>query len=142
MWHETLRNGVLATTKVVLPSGRELAWPDAKREANGWVTYGTQIVNYPVQSFATADIVPLACIRAYKMMKNRHIQSLCVLTVHDSIVVDTHPDEVDIVKDILVDAMEGVVHEIKKRYDYEMALPLAIEIKAGETWLNGDVIYE
>jgi len=141
-WHETLRNGVLATTKVVLPSGRELAWPDAKREANGWVTYGTQIVNYPVQSFATADIVPLACIRAYKMLKNRQVKSLCVLTVHDSIVVDTHPDEVDIVKEILIDAMEGVVSEIKKRYDYEMALPLAIEIKAGETWLNGDVIYE
>ena len=141
-WHETLRNGVLATTKVVLPSGRELAWPDAKRETNGWVTYGTQIVNYPVQSFATADIVPLACIRAYKMMKHRHIQSLCVLTVHDSIVVDTHPDEIDIVKEILIDAMEGVADEIKKRYDYEMALPLAIEIKAGENWLNGDVIYE
>jgi len=141
-WHETLRNGVLATTKVILPSGRELAWPDAQREANGWVTYGTQIVNYPVQSFATADIVPLACIRAYKMMKNRHIQSLCVLTVHDSIVVDTHPDEIDIVKDILVEAMEGVVDEIKKRYAYEMVLPLAIEIKAGDTWLNGDVIYE
>lgn len=142
VWHETLRNGVLATTKVTLPSGRELAWPDAKREESGWVTYGTQIVNYPVQSFATADIVPLACIRAYKMMKNRHIKSLCVLTVHDSIVVDTHPDEINTVKEILIEAMEGVADEIKSRYDYKMVLPLAIEIKAGDNWLNGDVIYE
>lgn len=141
-WHEELRNTVLKTGKVALPSGRELAWPDAKREANGWVTYGTQIVNYPVQSFATADIVPLACIRAYKMIKDRHIQSLCVLTVHDSIVIDTHPDEIGIVKDILVEAMEGVVQELEKRYDYKMVLPLAIEIKAGDNWLNGDVIYE
>lgn len=140
-WHETLRNGVLKTTKVVLPSGRELAWPDAKREANGWVTYGTQIVNYPVQSFATADIVPLACIRAYKMMKRQRVKSLCVLTVHDSIVVDTHPDEIEIVKEILIEAMEGVAQEIKKRYDYTMVLPLAIEIKAGDNWLNGEIIY-
>ena len=140
-WHETLRNGVLKTTKVVLPSGRELAWPDAKREANGWVTYGTQIVNYPVQSFATADIVPLACIRAYKMMKQQQVQSLCTLTVHDSIVVDAHPDEIEIVKEILIEAMEGVATEIKKRYAYTMVLPLAIEIKAGDNWLNGEIIY-
>lgn len=141
-WHDKLRNGVLATSKVTLPSGRELAWPDAKREANGWVTYGTQIVNYPVQSFATADIVPLACIRVHKIMKNRHIKSLCVLTVHDSIVVDVYPGEQDIVKDILVEGMEGVAEEIKKRYAYTMVLPLAIEIKAGENWLNGEIIYE
>ena len=140
-WHEQLRNTVLSKGKITLPSGRELGWPDAKREANGWVTYGTQIVNYPVQSFATADIVPLACIRAHKMMKEHEVKSLCVLTVHDSIVVDTHPDEIKIVKDILVEAMEGVVNEIRVRYDYNMVLPLAIEIKAGDDWLNGEVIY-
>jgi hypothetical protein len=28
------------------------------------------------------------------------------------------------------------------RYNYEMVIPLAIEIKSGSNWLNGKVIYE
>jgi DNA polymerase I-like protein with 3'-5' exonuclease and polymerase domains len=67
--------------------------------------------------------------------------TLCVLTVHDSIVVDVHPDEKDIVKEILIDAMENVATEVKVRFNYEMVIPLAIEIKSGSNWLNGNVIY-
>jgi DNA polymerase-1 len=74
-------------------------------------------------------------------MRDRKVKSLCVLTVHDSIVVDVHPDEKDIVKEILIDAMENVAKEVKVRFNYEMVIPLAIEIKSGSNWLNGNVIY-
>ena len=60
----------------------------------GGSSYSTQIKNYPVQGFATADIVPIACINAYKMMKYSNVKSLLINTVHDSIVVDVHPDEI------------------------------------------------
>jgi DNA polymerase I-like protein with 3'-5' exonuclease and polymerase domains len=73
--------------------------------------------------------------------EDRKVKSLCVLTVHDSIVVDVHPDEKDIVKEILIDAMENVAKEVKVRFNYEMVIPLAIEIKSGSNWLNGNVIY-
>jgi DNA polymerase I-like protein with 3'-5' exonuclease and polymerase domains len=76
------------------------------------------------------------------MKSATHLKSKIVLTVHDSIVVDIYPGEVDEVKDILVYAMEGVADELKKRYSYDMVLPLAIEIKSGSNWLNGNVIYE
>jgi len=142
-WHDKLRSQVLNEGYMTLPSGRQLAWDNVQRMQNGSVTYATQIVNYPVQSFATADIVPLACIRAHKAMKRRpDLKSLIVLTVHDSVVVDIYPGEVDEVKNILVNAMEGVADELKHRYSYDMALPLAIEIKSGSNWLNGKVIYE
>jgi len=142
-WHDKLRSRVLNEGFLQLPSGRQLAWDNVQRMQNGSVTYATQIVNYPVQSFATADIVPLACVRAHrKFMQNPHLKSKMVLTVHDSIVVDIYPGEVDEVKEILVYAMEGVADELKKRYSYEMVLPLAIEIKSGSNWLNGKVIYE
>jgi DNA polymerase I-like protein with 3'-5' exonuclease and polymerase domains len=140
-WHDTLKKGVLRNGLVTLPSGRQFYWPNVERMPNGRVSYATQIVNYPVQSFATADIVPLACIRVHKLMRDRKVKSLCVLTVHDSIVVDVHPDEKDIVKEILIDAMENVAKEVKVRFNYEMVIPLAIEIKSGSNWLNGNVIY-
>lgn len=141
-WHEVLKRGVLKDGKVTLPSGRQFYWPDAERMPNGRISYSTQIVNYPVQSFATADIVPLSCIRAYHKFVEQGVKSKLVLTVHDSIVVDIYPGERDIIKDILVYAMEGVASEVKKRFNYEMVIPLAIEIKSGSNWLNGKVIYE
>jgi DNA polymerase-1 len=75
-------------------------------------------------------------------MREAQLKSLFVLTVHDSIVVDVHPDEKDIVTKILIDGMENVADELSVRYNYEMVIPLAIEIKSGLNWLNGSVIYE
>ena len=58
------------------------------------------------------------------------------MTVHDSIVVDTHPEEIEQVKDALRWAMEGVTEEASKLWDYTFALPLNIEISRGENWLE------
>jgi DNA polymerase-1 len=141
-WHDRLKRGVLRNGTVTLPSGRQFYWPNVERKQGGRISYATQIVNYPVQSFATADIVPLSCIRAMKLMEVAQVKSKLVLTVHDSIVVDVYPGEQEKIKDILADAMEGVADEVKVRYNYEMVIPLAIEIKSGSNWLNGKVIYE
>ena len=141
-WHEKLKQGVLKNGMVVLPSGRQFFWPNVERKSNGRISYATQIVNYPVQSFATADSVQLACISVAKMMRHRKVKSLCVLTVHDSIVVDVFPGEQEIMKDILTECMEGVASEVKTRFNYDMVIPLAIEIKSGSNWLNGNVVYE
>jgi len=142
VWHTQLKNQVLKDGTVTLPSGRQLRWENVERSSSGRVSYATQIVNYPVQSFATADIVPLACIRAHKAMNEKNCQSRCVLTVHDSIVIDVHPDEEELCKQILIDAMENVADEVYLRYNYRMVMPLSIEIKSGHNWLEGNVIYE
>ncbi len=55
--------------RVKLPTGREYSFPYAERMPWGGSSYATQIKNYPVQGFATADIVPLACIKIYELMK-------------------------------------------------------------------------
>ena len=141
-WHEKLKRGVLKDGRVTLPSGRQFYWPNVERKQGGRISYATQIVNYPVQSFATADIVPLACISVSTMMKSKQVKSLFVLTVHDSIVVDVYPGEQEVMKELLAECMEGVAFEVKKRFNYDMVIPLAIEIKSGSNWLNGNVIYE
>lgn len=135
-WHQSLMDGVLKTGVVRIPSGREFAFPGAKRLRSGRITNATAVVNYPVQSFATADIVPLACIRALRKMRDDGLRSKLVLTVHDSIVVDVHPDEVMAVRDILKWAMTGVAEEVESRFGYRMALPLNIEINVGSNWLE------
>lgn len=59
-----------------------------------------------------------------------------ILTVHDSIVVDIHPDEIDAVGVALQWAMSGVDEELKDRFDYQAVLPLDIEYSVGNNWME------
>lgn len=135
-YHKKLTDGVLVDGHIQTPSGRQFYWSDARRLGNGRITNHTQAVNYPVQSFATADVVPLACIRAYRRFRELNLQSKIVLTVHDSIVVDCCADERDQVLEALRWAMVGVVDEVAERWNYTFTLPLEIEISEGKNWLD------
>lgn len=135
-YHKKLTDGVLVGGHIQTPSGRQFYWADARRLGNGRITNHTQAVNYPVQSFATADVVPLACIRAYRRFRELKLQSKIVLTVHDSIVVDCCADERDQVLEALRWAMVGVVDEVAERWNYTFTLPLEIEISEGKNWLD------
>lgn len=133
-WHKSLTDSVMKKGIVQTPSGRQYHWPDPKRYGNGQISNGTQVKNYPVQGYGN-DLVQLSCIRAHRRFQELGLNSLIILTVHDSIVVDTHPDETDAVNDALTWAMTGVLDEVRERWEHESCLPLAIEIESGPTWL-------
>ena len=135
-WHGELADQVLKRGFIQTPSGRQFAFPGAKRLRSGRITNHTQVVNFPVQSFATADQVPLACIRALTIFKSLDLKSKIILTVHDSIVVDIHPDELDKVNGALKWAMTGVTDELEGRFGYRCVLPLDIEGSYGPNWME------
>lgn len=132
-YHKTLTAGVLKNGIVQTPSGRQFHWANAKRFGNGRISNQTQIVNYPVQSFGN-DLVQLSCIRTQRRLKELGLKSLLILSVHDSIVIDTAPDEVEAVNEVLTWAMTGVLEEATQRWSYEFVLPLGIDIEVGKTW--------
>ena len=135
-WHDKLEYDAIATKMITLPTGRQFSFPDAKRMPWGSSNYSTQIKNYPVQGFATADIVPLACLNAYELMKERKVKSLLINTVHDSIVVDVYPGEEKIMSDILSQSTRGVKNTMKSMYNIDFNVPLDIEVKIGDDWLD------
>ena len=75
---------------ITTPSGRQYSFPNVVRKMNGTVSYFTQIKNYPVQGFATADIVPVVLLEMEKRLSHAELYHN---TVHDSVVIDIHPDE-------------------------------------------------
>ena len=135
-WHSALADEVLEKGYIQTPSGRQFAFPNAKRLRGGRVSNHTQLVNYPCQSFATADAVPLACIRALRAFKERDLKSKIILSVHDSIVCDVVKEELPQVKAALKWAMVGVADEMKERFNYDTILPLDIEIAIGPNWME------
>ena len=140
VWHEQLQSEAIRFKRVKLPTGREYSFPYAERTPWGGSTYGTQIKNYPVQGFATADIVPLACINIYKLMKEKNVKSLLVNTVHDSIVADVHPDEKYIMGKIFEQGTADVIPALKEYYKINFNVPLDTEIKIGYNWLDMEEI--
>jgi DNA polymerase I-like protein with 3'-5' exonuclease and polymerase domains len=140
-WQVEQMESILKTGVIRTPSGREYAFPGTKRLKNGRTTNSTAIVNYPVQGFATGDIVPLACIRALRKFRELNLRSVLILTVHDSIVADTHPEEKQIVADVFKWATTGCVEEIKERWGHEMVLPLKSETSQGTDWMNLESVH-
>ena len=140
VWHDQLQSEAIRFKRIKLPTGREYSFPYAERTPWGGSTYGTQIKNYPVQGFATADIVPLACINIYKLMKEKNVKSLLVNTVHDSIVADVHPDEKYIMGKIFEQGTAEVIPALKEYYKIDFNVPLDTEIKIGYNWLDMEEI--
>jgi DNA polymerase I-like protein with 3'-5' exonuclease and polymerase domains len=136
VWHEQLQSEAIRFKRIKLPTGREYAFPYAERTPWGGSTYGTQIKNYPVQGFATADIVPLACINIYKLMQEQKVKSLLVNTVHDSIVADIYPGEEDVMSKIFKQGTADVIPALKQYYKIDFNVPLDTELKIGYDWLN------
>ena len=135
-WHEALAKEALNTGKITTPSGREFAFPDVTRRRFGGVTYFTQIKNYPVQSFATADIVPISLIYIDKLLTANKLRSCVVNTVHDSIVIDVHPQEKETVLKVIRTANDRLIDIVNRKWDIDFNIPLLLEAKIGPNWLD------
>jgi len=133
-WHSRLAKEAVNTRHITTPSGRQFAFPDVVRRANGTVSFFTQIKNYPVQSFATADIVPVALLHIDALLKD--MRSCVVNSVHDSIVIDVHPDEEQQVIKVIQDTNDALPSLITSRWGVVFNVPLLLEAKIGKNWLD------
>ena len=135
-WHDELQTHAITYKRVKLPTGREYSFPYAERMPWGGSSYSTQIKNYPVQGFATADIVPLACIKIYELMKEQKVKSLLINTVHDSIIADVYPGEEAVMSKIFRQGTASVIPALKEYYGINFNIPLDVEVKIGYNWLD------
>ncbi len=136
LWHEILQADAVKYREISLPSGRVYAFPDAKWTDWGTATNRTNICNYPVQGFATADLLPIALVSLQKSVEAAKLESVICNTVHDSIVMDVHPDEKEICIDLMRHAMLSLPFETSRRYGITYDMPVGIEIKIGKNWLD------
>jgi Autographiviridae DNA polymerase len=99
----------------------------------------TKMKNYPVQGFATGDIVPMMLGEVFDFVHSCGSWSRYKLinTVHDSILFDVNPvdhAELKLFASKLTEVMEGAPALLKKKFDIDFALPLKVDIKVGKSW--------
>jgi len=63
-------------------------------------------------------------------------ESCIVNTVHDSIVIDVHPDELDDIIEVINDTNNNLKNIIDKQFNLDFNVPLLLEAKIGDNWLD------
>ena len=141
-WHRNLINEALETRHITLPSGRSYYFPNTERMPSGSVSNATAIKNYPVQGFATADLLPISLIKLDELLTKRKLKSIICNTVHDSIVLDVYPDEEEMAIETLKEAMLCLPEETQRRYGVKYDMPIGIELKMGSNWLETKEVFK
>lgn len=104
---------------------------------NGGVSFSpTQLKNYPVQGFATGDIVPLVLGHLHDRLCKEGLTNniLLINTIHDSILEDVSRSYVYIAAKITKEVMESAPQLLQKYFGIDLGMPLKVEIRAGTTW--------
>ncbi len=83
-------------------------------------------VNAHIQG-TSADIIKLAMIGVDKRITEAGLKSRMVLQIHDELVFDAVPEEVEALEKIVVDVMENVI---------KLSVPLTVECSSGKNWLE------
>ena len=83
-------------------------------------------VNAPIQG-SSADIIKLAMIRVAARLQERAMRSRMVLQIHDELLFETPPEEVEALKAMVVAEMENVT---------SLSIPLTVECSYGKNWLE------
>lgn len=123
--------------------GLKFYWPDTKLEISsrggkGYIKNRTSIFNYPVQSFATAEIIPIALVYTWHYFRALGLKGFLVNTVHDSVIAEIPPEEEEIFRDICEYTFTELVFGYLSRvYNVRFTVPLGTETKVGTHWSKG-----
>lgn len=134
---------VLREKQLRTETGLIFYWPDTKleggtRRGGGYIKNRTSIFNYPIQSLATAEIIPIALVYFWHRSKALKLQMMLVNTIHDSIIAELPPEEEGVFRELAnfcftVDCFRY----LKSVYGVRFTVPLGCETKVGDHWGEG-----
>jgi len=83
-------------------------------------------INTPVQGSA-ADLIKIAMINIHRSMKEKKLKSLMTLQVHDELVFEVPKSELEEMKELVKEKMEGAV---------KLLVPVKVSVKYGKNWME------
>lgn len=126
---------VLQNKRLRIPSGLIFYWPDTEITKSGWVTNTNAIFNYPIQSFATADIAPTGVCLLWHYLKGEGYNSFLINEVHDSVVLEEDPRESERLGNLIDLCLSKYVIEfLNKVLGTSIDFPITVEQKSSQWW--------
>ncbi|MCC8160007.1 MAG: DNA polymerase I [Oscillospiraceae bacterium] len=101
--------------------------PELKSPSFNMRQFGERVaLNTPIQGTA-ADIIKLAMVRVDQRLISEGLKSRLILQVHDELIVEAAENEVDAVKKILAEEMQGAM---------DLSVPLKVDMSVGHSWYD------
>jgi DNA polymerase-1 len=101
--------------------------PEIKERNFSLRAYGERNAqNSPLQGSA-ADLIKLAMVRIHRGIRERGLAGRMLLQVHDELIFEVPPEEVETMTQLVREHMENVV---------ELRVPLVVDIGVGPNWLE------
>jgi len=99
--------------------------PELQSQNRNIYNFGVRAaMNAPVQGTA-ADLIKIAMVRAYRLLKEEQLDARLILQVHDELILEVSEGDQERVMMLLREVMEQAM---------ELSVPLIAEAKAGHTW--------
>jgi DNA polymerase-1 len=83
-------------------------------------------INFPMQSLA-ADIIKIAMVRLQREIEADNIEGKMLLQVHDELLFEVAPGELDALTGLVRGAMCGA---------FELTVPLEVSMGTGRSWAD------
>lgn len=83
-------------------------------------------INAPLQGSA-ADIIKIAMIDIFNEIASRGLRSRMIMQVHDELIFNVVPEEIDLMKELVVRRMESA---------FSAKVPLEVSVGTGKNWLE------
>ena len=120
------------TNTLKLPWGMQYQFPGTSVNKWGYCNNRRAIFNYPIQGFATGEIIPIAMVL---MQRNLPDGIVMIGQIHDSIKCLVRPDMVDYWRELSLWAMtKGARQFLRDVYGYDLNVQLGIGAKVATHW--------
>jgi len=114
------RDGYVATL-----TGRRRYLPELQAANRQLVAAAERMaINMPIQGTA-ADIIKIAMVRLSQEMRSRALRSCMILQVHDELVFEVPPEELEVMRPLVRTIMEGAM---------ALDVALKVDVKVGKNW--------
>lgn len=131
-WHNQQRRLARKYKRVQTPLGRVRHLPDIDSPDQGVRAEAErQAINSPVQGFGS-DLCLLSISLLHRRFLREGMRSVIVGNVHDAICLEVPDEELSVALPMIKATMENP--PLKQLFDYELSVPLVVDLSVGTHW--------
>lgn len=119
------------------PTGRHYIFTKYPNEYKGGLSFSpTELKNWPIQGFATGDVVPMMVGILLRKLEDDGLAKYAklVMTVHDSVIIDTPLDILHRCAILARKTLEDAPKYMKMYFDIDFPCELKVGVEAGLNW--------